>query len=347
MNEQSSTAGSRSVLPFEPAVLETYLAGRLAVAGPMTLQPIVGGQSNPTYFVNFGLKRYVLRKKPPGVLLPSAHAVDREYRVQEAIAGSGVPVAPMVLFCEDPGIVGTPFYLMERVEGRIFADSALAAAPPAERGAMYRSAARALASIHAVDIDKAGLRDFGWTGGYIARQIERWSKQWKLSAIDGIPEIDPLENWLRANMPDGADETALVHGDFRIGNLIFHSSEPRVVAVLDWELSTLGDPMSDLAHSLVYAWHLKPTEYGGVLGLDLHREGLPSSDDFVADYMAASAAPRQLTRYHLAFALYRNAVIFAGIAARARDGNAAADNAAETGALAPVFARRGLAIAQE
>jgi aminoglycoside phosphotransferase (APT) family kinase protein len=342
--EEAARLVQRENVPFDTGVLESYLRRRLGLPGAMELEPVAGGQSNPTYFLDFGPRRFVLRKKPPGKLLPSAHAVDREFRVQSALARSGVPVTPMVLYHGESDIVGTPFYLMERVDGRIFSESRLKDVARRERRMMYRSAAEVLASIHSVDIDSAGLRDFGKTGNYLARQIERWSRQWELSRGDGIAEIDELAGWLRDHLPESG-ETTLVHGDFRFGNLIFHPSEPRVAAVLDWELSTLGDPMADLAHSCIYAWYTRPEEYGGVLGLDLAAEALPSLEEFVADYMATSAAPRSLSRYHLAFALFRNAVIFAGIAARARAGNAASKNAAEAGRLAPVFARRGLSIA--
>ncbi|MGN6466689.1 MAG: phosphotransferase family protein, partial [Rhizobiaceae bacterium] len=306
---------------------------------------VAGGQSNPTYFLDFGARRFVLRKKPPGTLLPSAHAIDREFRVQSALVRSDVPVAPMLFYHGEPDILGTPFYLMERVAGRIFSESSLKDVARHERRAMYRSAAEVLAAIHSTHIDAVGLRDFGKTGAYLARQIDRWTRQWDLSRDEGIPEIDRLAAWLREHLPEGDGDTTLVHGDFRIGNLIFHPREPRVSAVLDWELSTLGDPMADLAHCCIYAWYNRPEEYGGVLGVDLEAEALPSFDEFVADYMAASALPRSLTRYHLAFALFRNAVIFAGIAARARAGNAASKDAAQAGRLTPVFARRGLSVA--
>jgi len=346
MEEAARLAQGRDI-SFDASVLESHLRRRLGLSGAMKLEPVAGGQSNPTYFLDFGSRRFVLRKKPPGKLLPSAHAVDREFRVQSALAGSDVAVAPMVLYHSEPDIVGTPFYLMERVEGRIFSESGLKDVAHDERRMMYRSAAGVLAAIHSIDIDAAGLRDFGKTGSYLARQIERWSRQWELSRDEGIPEIDRLAGWLRERLPEGDGETALVHGDFRFGNLIFHPGEPRVAAVLDWELSTLGDPIADLAHCCVYAWYNRPEEYGGVLGIDLEAEALPSLEEFTADYMAACAVPRALTRYHLAFALFRNAVIFAGIAARARAGNAASKSAAEAGRLAPVFARRGLSVALE
>jgi aminoglycoside phosphotransferase (APT) family kinase protein len=345
--EEATRLVQRETLPFDTDVLESYLRTRLGLSGAMTLEPVAGGQSNPTYFLDFGARRFVLRKKPAGKLLPSAHAVDREFRVQGALARSGVPVAPMVLYHGEPDIVGTAFYLMERVEGRIFSESSLKDVARHERRAMYRSAAEVLAAIHSIDIDATGLRDFGKTGTYLARQIERWARQWELSRDEGIPEIDRLAAWLREHLPDGDGDTTLVHGDFRIGNLIFHPREPRISAVLDWELSTLGDPMADLAHCCIYAWYNRPEEYGGVLGVDLAAEALPSFDEFVTDYMAASPAPRSLGRYHLAFALFRNAVIFAGIAARARAGNAASKDAAQAGRLAPVFARRGLSVALE
>jgi aminoglycoside phosphotransferase (APT) family kinase protein len=345
--EEATRLVRRENLPFDTDVLGSYLRRRLGLSGAMKLEPVAGGQSNPTYFLDFGPRRFVLRKKPPGKLLPSAHAVDREFRVQSALAGSGVPVAPMVLYHSEPDIVGTPFYLMERVEGRIFAESSLKDVARHERRMMYRSVAEVLAAIHSIDIDTTGLRDFGKSFGYLARQLERWSGQWELSRDDGIAEIDELAEWLREHLPDESGDTTLVHGDFRIGNLIFHPRAPRVSAVLDWELSTLGDPMADLAHCCIYAWYNRPEEYGGILGLDLEVEALPSLEEFVADYMAAFPARRSLGRYHLAFALFRNAVIFAGIAARARTGNAASKDAAEAGRLAPVFARRGLSVALE
>ena len=340
----NSLPGDASQLPFDPNRLEAFLAERLGLDGPMTISAVAGGQSNPTFFVDAAARRLVLRKRPPGELLPSAHAIDREYAAQAALAGSGVPVAPMLLYCDDEAIIGTAFYLMERVEGRIFSDSVLAAAPAGERRQMYRDAARVLAAIHDVDVDAVGLGGFGRRGGSIERQLRRWSEQWRLSAVAEDPAMERLVRWLAQNVPAG-EETRLTHGDFRIGNLIYHPTEPRIVAVLDWELSTLGDPLADLAHSCVYGWYVRPEEYGGMLGVDLAAEALPTLEEFVGDYQRARTSGRTLEDYHLVFALFRNAAIFEGIAARARQGNASSDNAARVGALAPLFLQRGLELA--
>lgn len=340
LNERSAAAA----VPFDQPALAAYLARNIGVEGPLTITPVMGGQSNPTFFVETPTRKMVLRKRPSGVLAPSAHAVDREYRVQKALEGSDVPVARMLLYCDDPDIIGTAFYMMERVDGRIFADSAMAAAPQAERCEMYRSAARVLAAIHGIDIDAAGLGDYGRRGGFFERQLKRWSQQWEMSKAEDDPDMERLIAWLRGNLP-AEEETTLTHGDFRIGNLIFHPTEPRVIAVLDWELSTLGDPLADLAHSCAYGWHIAPDEYGGLLGVDLEANGLPTLDEFAEAYREASGGRRKLTDYHLAFALFRNAAIFEGIAARARQGNASSANAARVGALAPKFIQRGVRMA--
>lgn len=340
----SQAAGANAISSPGEARLEAYLKDELGLDGELSVQPVAGGQSNPTFFVTVGRRRLVLRKRPAGTLLPSAHAVDREYRVQKALAGTGVPVPTMLLYRDDPTIVGTSFYVMERVEGRIFGDSAMASTAREDRREMYASAARVLAAIHDVDIEAAGLSDFGKHGGFIQRQLKRWSQQWQLSKATDDPAMEKLIAWLRENIP-ATDETTLTHGDFRIGNLIYHPTEPRVIAVLDWELSTLGDPLADLAHSCAYSWHIKPDEYGGLLGVDLDAGGLPTLAEFVDEYRKASGGRRELTDYHLAFALFRNAAIFEGIAARARQGNASSADAARVGALAPLFVQRGAKIA--
>lgn len=339
-------------LPFDAARLDRFLRDRFAamgdpLVGPMTVTPVAGGQSNPTFFVTVGARRLVLRKRPPGPLLPSAHAVDREFRVLEALSRhTAIPVPRPLLFHAGEEVVGTAFYVMERVEGRVFHASALPGLPPAERRALYGDVARALAALHAVDPATVDLADYGRPEGYYARQFARWRRQWELSKGDDDPAMEALIAWLADHLPADGGRAGLVHGDFRIGNLIVHPDEPRVVAVLDWELSTLGDPSADLAHFVSFTWYMTDSEYGGVMERDFALEGLPAEADFLHLYADAAPATAPFTPSHRAFGLFRTAVIFAGIAARARTGNAAAGNAAEVGRLAAVLARRGLAVAE-
>lgn len=341
-------------LPFDATALERFLRERMAALGEpldgaMSVTPVAGGQSNPTFFVTFGERRLVLRKRPPGTLLPSAHAVDREFRVLDALSrNTTIPVPRPLLFHAGDQVVGTAFYVMERVEGRVFHESALPGLTPDERRALYADVARTLAALHAVNPATVGLGDYGRPASYFARQFARWRGQWELSKDGDDPAMTALIDWLADNLPpdfpaDGG-HAALVHGDFRIGNLIVHATEPRVVALLDWELSTLGDPMADLAHFVSFTWYMTDTEYGGVMQRDFAHEGLPTEAEFLQLYAdAASSTGGSFTPAHRAFGLFRTAVIFAGIAARARAGNAAAGNAAQVGRLATVLARRGLA----
>jgi aminoglycoside phosphotransferase (APT) family kinase protein len=326
---------------FEPARLDAFLRNALpGLSGPMRLDRISGGQSNPSFFVTFDDRRLVLRKQPPGEVLPSAHAVDREFRVMRALAQTDVPVPPTLLFHPDRNVIGTPFYLMERVDGRVFHDSALPGVAPADRRAMYLSMAETMAKLHTADWAGIGLSDYGRPGSYFARQIGRWTKQWQLSRTRDIPEIDRLIEWLPAHMaPD--DETAICHGDFRLGNLMFRPAEPRVVAVLDWELSTLGHPLADAAFSCL-AWHSRPEWYNGIMGLDLKALGIPTQDEYLDHYYRAAGRTSGVETFHLVFSLFRFAVILEGIAARAKAGNAAAANAAEVGDLSVAFARRAV-----
>lgn len=341
------TETARSAPSLDPTVLAPFLRQHLpTLRRDILIEAVHGGQSNPTYFVTVGDRELVLRKRPAGVLLPSAHAIDREFRVQKALQNSGVPVPVMLLYHSDPALIGTSFYLMERVRGRIFHDSALSGAPRAERAEMQRALARVLAAVHRTDTRLTGLTDFGKPNGFYQRQLNRWTRQWQLSTSVDCPEIDTLCAWLHDHLPQ--DEPArLVHGDFRIGNMIFHPTEPRVIAVLDWELATLGHPIADLAHSIVYSWYMKPEEYGGVMGLDLPELGLLDQGAFAQSYFDAIGTVPRLGGFDLAFALFRNAVIFQGIAARAAEGNATAANAADVGRLAPVFAARGLDVARQ
>lgn len=329
------------MLGFDPEQFDAFVRRSVpGVEGEMLLERIGGGQSNPTFFVSYANRRFVLRKKPTGEVLPSAHAVDREYRVMTALAGSNVPVPPTVLFHAEPDVIGTPFYLMERMDGRVFPDNTLPGLEAQERRAIYLEMAQTMASLHQLDWMGLGLGDFGKPGNYFQRQLARWSKQWSLSKTRPNPAIDQLMDWLAAHLPE-REETALSHGDFKLGNLMFHSTEPRVIAVLDWELSTLGDPLADVAFNTV-AWRLFPAEYGGIRGLDLGALGIPREDEYLAYYYSCAGRETRAGPFHYGFALMRWAVIFEGIAARARSGTAVADNAAEVGALSVALARRGL-----
>ncbi|MFA5120935.1 phosphotransferase family protein [Zavarzinia sp.] len=332
-----------SGVDFEPAALRGFLDGRFGAAGDFALERIGGGQSNPTYFVTHGGRRMVLRKQPAGPILRGAHAIDREYRVLEALHPTDVPVARPILYHADAGLLGTPFYLMERVEGRVFDNCALPSVAPAERRDLWLALADALAVMHRLRPEAVGLADYGRPGNYFERQITRWTRQWRESASEPIPELDRLADWLPAHMPPDDGAVSLAHGDFRMGNVIFHPTEPRVVAILDWELSTLGHPLADLGFC-VLPWHSAPAEYGGILGLDWAAEGLPEEAEFVARYHLGNPGAGELLPFHKAFALFRFAVIFVGIADRARLGNAAGANAAETAPLARRFARRGLEV---
>lgn len=328
------------------AALAAYLDRTLGAADAPQVEAIAGGQSNPTYFVTHGGRRMVLRRQPGGEILKGAHAIDREYRVQEAIRPTGVPVPAPIAYCADAGVLGTPFYLMERIEGRVFHDASLPGMTPEERRAIYVSMAETLARLHALRPEAIGLADYGRPGNYFARQVARWGRQWRESETSDIPEIDRLEAWLLANMPDDDGAVSIAHGDFRLGNLIFHPSEPRVVGILDWELSTLGHPLADLGFCCM-PWRTAPDEYGGILGLDRAALGIPSREEFVAEYVRHAIPTPPLAPFHEAFALFRFAVIFVGIADRARQGNAANKDAGALAPLARAFARRGLEITLE
>ena len=307
------------------------------LGGPVRLTPVGGGQSNPTWFVACGDRRLVLRKKPRGATLAGAHAIDREYRVLSALQGSDLPVPRPVHFEPDADIIGTPFYVMERLPGQVSDDSALPDLPPASRRAVHLDAARVLARLHQVDVTKAGLADFGRPAGYFARQVTRWRRQWQ--ALEGRQDarIDALAAWLADNIPPESPAT-LVHGDFRIGNLLYTDAPARVAGVLDWELSTLGDPLADLAHWTMFH-DLRPDQMGGLAGLDLPALGLPDAEEFLETYRAAGGTAAPLRPFHRSFAMFRMAVICEGITARAAAGQATSADARAVGALAPDFAR--------
>jgi len=335
---------NRQPFDFDPGRLEGYLKARLPeLRGDMAIERIAGGQSNPTYRLRFGPETVILRKQPAGELLPSAHAVDREYRVQAALAQTDVPVPKMLHLCEDKAVIGTLFYVMSALDGRVTQDAAIPGVAPDERAAMYDAMNDVLARLHKVDWRAVGLEGFGRPGSYFARQINRWTRQWQASRTQDIAEIDRLIEWLPDNIPPGDDETTIVHGDYRVGNLMFHPEEPRVIAVLDWELSTLGHPLGDLGYNCIL-YHSTPEDYGGLLGLDIDALGIPDAATYVARYCARVGRADGITAFHLAFSMFRFAVIFAGIAQRARDGTAASEDAEQVGKLAVVFARRACAL---
>ena len=334
-------------LPVE--ALAPYLRRHVhAFAGPLHVAQLTGGQSNPTYRLTAGEHRWVLRRKPPGVLLASAHAIEREYRVMAALAGSAVPVPRMHALCEDPAVIGSAFYVMDFVEGRVFVDPALPGLTSDERGAVYAEMNRVIAALHAVDLQATGLADYGRPQNYLARQIERWTRQYRASQTATSEPIDAMERlieWLPAHRPE-AEETALVHGDFRIDNLIFHPTEARVLAVLDWELSTLGHPLVDLAYHGM-AWRVTPTEFRGLKGHDLAALGIPSESDYLAAYCRRTGrAELPHWDYYLAFNMFRMAAILQGILARARQGSAASADAERTGQQARPMAEAGWRQAQ-
>lgn len=329
--------------PFPSDALRDFLDSTFGPATGVAFERVAGGQSNPTYFVTHGKERMVLRKQPAGPILRGAHAIDREFRILRALHPAGLPVPRPILFHADPALLGTPFYLMERVDGRVFADAALPGQSPSERREIWMALSDAMAALHAVRPEEVGLDDLGRPGNYFARQIARWTAQWQAADSGQIPELDRLAEWLPANLPPEDGERRIAHGDFRMGNMLFHPGEPRVVAILDWELATIGHPLADLGFCCI-AWHSTADEYGGLLGRDLAAEGLPEQAGFVARYMARRPGCGPLLPFHIAFALFRFAVIFVGIAERARQGSAASTDAAALAPLARRFAIRGCGI---
>lgn len=321
--------------------LEDWLARKFPGVGGLVVDRISGGQSNPTFLVNYGTAQLVLRKKPEGPILKGAHAIEREFRVLQALEATDVPVPRALWLEEDVSVLGTPFYIMERLEGRVFSDGRLPGLEPGERREVYLEMARVLARLHAIRPAAVGLEDFGRSGSYFERQIARWSGQYRDSSGPRIPALDQLVDWLPAHVPPDDGKVSIAHGDFRLGNLMFHATEPRVIAVLDWELSTLGHPLADLGYA-VMAWRTTPDEYGGIRGTGWEERGIPREADFVDTYLAEARPTGPLLPFHVAFALFRFAVIFVGIADRARAGSAASEEAAKVGPLAERFAIRAL-----
>jgi aminoglycoside phosphotransferase (APT) family kinase protein len=342
----------KSAHQFDQDKLAAFLKDQrlMAAVDDLNIQQFQGGQSNPTFLLTAGSKRYVLRKKPPGKLLPSAHMVEREYKVMKALEPLGYPVPAMHVLCEDDGVIGTAFYVMDFVEGRIYENPALLddGVTPADRTAIYQSMIDTMAQLHAVDPAAVGLADFGRQGGYIERQISRWSKQFEASRTEAMPAMDELIAWLPDNIP-GPDETTVVHGDFRTGNLILDPKEPKVIAVLDWELATLGHPLSDLAYNcLGYHFPRENQQFNGMVGLDFAALGIPNEEQVVAMYCAATGRDGIADwNFYMAFNMFRISAICQGVYKRGLDGNASSENATDYGVKAQSAAKIGWQLAQK
>ena len=329
---------------FDTDALARYLAGRIAgFSGPLQVQQFRGGQSNPTFLLNAaGGAQYVLRRKPAGQLLPSAHAVDREFRLISALYGTDVPVAQPFCLCTDENVLGSMFYVMGYVAGRNFWDPQLPGLTPEERAAIYDEMNRVLVALHTLDFAAHGLADYGKPGNYFARQIGRWSKQYRASQTEDIPAMEQLLEWLPVNIPPG-DETSLVHGDYRIDNMIFHATQPRLTAVVDWELSTLGHPLADFSYH-VMLWRVGEGEIRGLQGVDLAPLGIPAEADYVARYCSRtgrSSIEPKVWEFCMAYNLFRIACIRQGIMRRVLDGTAASRHAREAGMRTRATAEQG------
>ena len=359
MSTPEANTGTKPVAEqhaFDVAALETYLAAHLAgFSGPLGVEQFKGGQSNPTYKLSTPDRAYVMRSKPgpAAKLLPSAHAIDREFRVMRALQGTGVPVPHMHLLCEDEAVIGRAFYVMEFVAGRVLWDQSLPAFDRAGRAAIYDEMNRVIAALHSVDPGGVGLADYGKPGNYFERQIGRWTKQYQASITEPIEAMERLIAWLPANIPAGArDDTqsSVVHGDYRLDNLVFHPTEPRVVAVLDWELSTIGHPLADFSYHCM-SWHIPPGSFRGIGGLDHAALGIPDEKSYVRRYCERTGrADADVVmvdwNFYLAYNLFRIAGILQGIAKRVETGTASSAQARQSAAGARPLAEMGWRIAR-
>jgi aminoglycoside phosphotransferase (APT) family kinase protein len=349
---QSAFSGTREVterLRFDALRLERYLAERLpGFAGPIVVSQFKGGQSNPTYLIETPLRRYVLRRKPPGKLLPSAHAVDREYRAISALHAQGFPVAEPLLYCEDESVVGTAFLVMGFADGRVFWEPHMPESYPAERAQVYDSMNATLARLHSFDPAAIGLGDYGRGENYVARQVARWSKQYRASETERIEDMERLIDWLPAHLPP-EQPTRVVHGDYRLDNMIVAPEAPTIVAVLDWELSTLGDPLADFSYHLMQ-WHMPPSDAGtgSLVGFNLAALGIPARDSYIAAYLARTGLdPRPHLPVYFAYNFFRLAAIMQGIAGRVRDGTATSAYAASKAELVRPLAAQAFEFARQ
>lgn len=319
----------REAHKFDESALAHYMQTHVeGFSGPLTVRQFEGGQSNPTFQLITPSRTYVMRKQPPGELLPSAHQVDREYKVMHALWGSDVPVPRMYCLCEDTSVIGTKFYVMEMVEGRLFTETRLPSLTNTERKAIYLDLARVMAALHSVEPAAVGLGEFGRPGNYYERQIGRWTKQYVASKTEQIDAMDNLIEWLPANTPAAAD-AVVVHGDYRLGNVLIHPQEPRIVAVLDWELSTLGDGLADLGY-LCQEYHGESYEDEGLAGCDFEATGIPTEAEFVAHYCQHAGRDKiDNWPFYLIYNMFRSAGIIQGVYKRGLDGNASSDKALE------------------
>ena len=334
MKTDAKLTAVREAHRFDEGALGEYLRDKLAgCAGPLSVEQFEGGQSNPTFLINGDGKPYVLRKKPPGKLLPSAHQVEREFRVMQALEKTDVPVPKMRLLCEDDSVIGTPFFVMEYVNGRVLEDFTLPGKSPQERRAIYLDMVRVLAALHSVNYVDLGLESFGKPGNYYSRQIGRWSKQYVAAKTDEIVSMERLMAYLPENVPDD-DTSCIVHGDYRMGNMLFHPTEPRVVALLDWELSTLGHPFGDLGYSCM-PYHSGVAGPVSLANLAGPQSGILSEKEFVAEYCRLTGRDRIANfNFYLAFSYFRLASILQGVYKRGIQGNASSTAAIERGRLA-------------
>jgi aminoglycoside phosphotransferase (APT) family kinase protein len=347
---QAQFSGTRAVAPqhaFDIGALQAWMREQVpGFEGTLEVEQFKGGQSNPTFRLTAGERRYVMRRKPPGHLLPSAHAVEREFRVMQALAATDVPVPRVHALCEDASVIGSAFYVMDCVEGRILWDPTLPGMEPAERAAHYEEMNRVIAALHGVDPAAVGLSDYGRPGHYIERQVARWTRQYRAAETEPIPAADALIDWLPRHLPT-AVPARIVHGDFRLDNVVFHPTQPRILAVLDWELSTLGDPLADFAYHCM-RWRL-PTP-GGLAGVDLQALGIPSEADYLRRYLERMGGGAALSDadwgYYLVFNMFRLVGILQGVAHRALQGNASSAQAVETGKRARPLAEQAWALAQ-
>jgi aminoglycoside phosphotransferase (APT) family kinase protein len=341
---------------FDMAALAGWLSRHLeGFAGPLSVEMFKGGQSNPTYKLVTPQRNYVMRAKPGPVakLLPSAHAIEREFAVMSGLAGTDVPVPRMYCLCEDEGVIGRAFYVMEYMDGRVLWDQALPGMTPAQRGEIYDEMNRAIAALHTVKFAERGLAGYGKPGNYLERQIGRWSRQYQASITQPIPEMDKLIEWLPAHIPPAARDDSLVsivHGDYRLDNLMFHATEPRIVAVLDWELSTLGHPLADFSYHCM-SWNIPHGSFRGIGGLDLQALGIPAQDEYIRRYcertgLTTVEALKADWNFYMAYNMFRIAAILQGIARRVVDGTAASADAVSSGASARPMAELAWQFAQ-